>query len=116
MLRFCGFDLELTVETVLPRQPDQRAVFSAIDSTGEHWLIVEGGHGDGRVTWICAPASARVVELVSAGRAAAADAVHHSRTGWVEVVRVVGGRTVPDQRVSCSALAALARSDGGVVA
>jgi hypothetical protein len=115
MLRFCGFDLELTVETVLQRQPDQRAVFSAVDAAGEHWLIVEGGQDDGRVSWVCAPASVRAVELVASGRAAAIDAVRHSSTGWVEVVRVVDGRTVPDQRVSCSDLATLAGSEAGEV-
>lgn len=115
MLRFCGFDLELTVETVLQRQPDQRAVFSAVDSAGELWLIVEGGQDDGRVSWVCAPASPRVVELVASGQAAAADAVRHSRTGWVEVVRVVAGRAVPDQRVPCADLAALGRSDASVL-
>ena len=31
-------------------------------------------------------------------------AVRHSLTGWVEVVRVVGGHAVPDRRVACSEL------------
>ena len=115
MLRFCGFELELTVETVLSRHTDRPAVFSATDSGGDHWLIVEGGHDDQRLSWICAPASDRVVELVSAGRADAVDALQHSRTGWVEVVRVVDGRTVPDERLSCSELAAMARSGAGVL-
>ncbi len=108
MLRFCGFDLELTVETVLQREIDQAAVFSAVDQAGEHWLIVEAGSDAHEVAWVCAPASGRAVKLVEDGRASALDVLRHSLTGWVEVVRVVDGHAVPDQRVSCSELAALA--------
>jgi len=104
MLRFCGFDLELTVEAVLQRDADQPAVFSATDLCGEHWLIVEAAQDAGDFSWICAPASDRVIELVAAGRATALDAVRHSLTGWVEVVRVVDGHAVPDQRVPCAQL------------
>lgn len=107
MLKFCGFDLELTVETVLQRDGDQPAVFSAVDTVGDHWLILEAGSDEHGFSWICAPASNRVVELVSAGRATALDAARHSRTGWVEVVRVVDGHAVPDQRLSCAELAAI---------
>jgi hypothetical protein len=105
MLRFYGFDLELTVEEVLQRRGEEPAVFSATDTFGERWLIVEAQQEDERLSWICAPVSNRVIELVSAGRADAADGVRHSRTGWVEVVRVVSGHAVPDERVACSALA-----------
>ena len=104
MLKFCGFDLELTVETVLQRRDDQPAVFSAFDPRGDHWLIVEAGSDDHGFSWICAPASERAVDLVATGQAAAVDAVRHSLTGWVEVVRVVDGHAVPDQRVSCAEL------------
>jgi hypothetical protein len=112
MLKFCGFDLELTVETVLRGQEDQPAVFSAVDRAGDHWLIVEAGSDQREFSWICAPASDRVVELVAGGRAAASDAVRHSRTGWVEVVRVVDGHAVPEQRLSCAELAALRIAPG----
>ena len=105
MLRFCGFDLEFTVERVLQRCSDQPAVFSATDAAGDPWLIFEAGNRDDSFSWICAPASDRVIELVGAGRADALDAVKHSRTGWVEVVRVIDGHAVPDQRVSCADLA-----------
>jgi hypothetical protein len=108
MLRFCGFDIELTVDTVLERHDDRSAVFSATDGDGEHWLIVEDATDEKVISWICAPASDRVVELVASGRAAATDALCHSRTGWVEVVRVVDGHAVPDQRVACAELAGLA--------
>lgn len=108
MLRFCGFELELTVDKVLERRCDQLAVFSATDTDGEHWLIVEAARHEQEFAWVCAPASDRAVELVAAGRATATDALRHSRTGWVEVVRVVDGHAVPDQRVSCAELALLA--------
>lgn len=102
MLKFCGFDLELTVETVLQRRDDQPAVFTAQDALGDQWLIVEADSDEHGFSWICAPASDRVVALVAGGRASAVDAIRHSRTGWVEVVRVVDGHAVPDTRVSCS--------------
>lgn len=108
MLRFCGFDLELTVEAVLQRKNDQAAVFSAVDQGGEHWLIVEAGSDGHAISWVCAPASDRAVDSVAAGRASVVDVLKHSLTGWVEVVRVVDGHSVPDQRVSCAELAALA--------
>lgn len=107
MLKFCGFDLELTVESVLQRQDDQPAVFTATDAGGDQWLIVEAGSDDHGFSWICAPASDRAVESVSAGRAAAVDAIRHSFTGWVEVIRVVDGHAVPDQRVRCCDLGAI---------
>lgn len=108
MLTFCGFDFELTVDSVLQRHSDQTAVFGATDQAGHHWLIVEADDSAPGPSWICAPASDRVLELVASGHAAASDALCHSRTGWVEVVRVVNGHAVPDQRVSCADLAALA--------
>lgn len=115
MLKFCGFDLELTVETVLQRQVDQPAVFTAIDALGVQWLIVEAGSDEHGFSWICAPASDKAVHLVSDGRAAAMDAVRHSLTGWVEVIRVVDGHAVPDQRVSCAELAAVGAAPTGTL-
>ena len=105
MLRFCGHDVELAVEAVLDRRPGQPAVFCARDAADGHWLIVEGAGSDRDRTWVCAPASPRAIALVSAGAAAPADAVRHSLTGWVEVVRVVEGHAVPDRRIPCSDLA-----------
>jgi len=43
---------------------------------------------------------------VAAGLTSAADAVRHSTTGWVEVVSVIDGHSVPDRRLSCSDLSA----------
>lgn len=105
MLRFCGFDLELTVEGLLGRPADEPAAYRATDAAGDDWLIVEAPGAGRDLSWWCAPASRRAVELVASGHAAPTDAVLHSRTGWVEIVRVVGGHAVPDERVACSELA-----------
>jgi hypothetical protein len=105
MLKFYGFDLELTVETVIQRRPGEPEVFIAVDILGDHWLIVDAGSDEHGFSWICAPVSDRTVALVSDGRAAAFDAVRHSLTGWVEVIRMVDGHSVPDERIKCSDLA-----------
>jgi hypothetical protein len=104
MLRFCGFGFELFVDQVLQRQSGVPVVCSATDFTGQRWLIVEAAHKEKDLSWLCAPASPRVVDYVSAGRADAADAVMHSTTGWVELVSVIDGHAVPDRRLRCSEL------------
>jgi hypothetical protein len=104
MLRFCGFGLELFVDEVLYRQADDPVVCAATDMCGRRWLILETAHKDKSLSWLCAPASSKVVDLVATGRATAADAVRHSKTGWVELVRVVDGHSVPDRRIRCSEL------------
>lgn len=106
MLRFCGFDLELTVQGAIDGHLDGPVAYRATDDSGGHWLIVEAPDRAGDLCWMCAPASERAVELVASGQASATDAVLHSRTGWVEMVRVVDGHAVPDQRLSCSEVAA----------
>ena len=105
MLRFCGFELELEVDAVLHRSGDEPAICSASDQSGQQWLIVEAAHNNEEISWFCAPASRLAVELVASGRASADDAILHSETGWVEVVRVVSGHAVPERRVPCSELA-----------
>lgn len=106
MLRFCGFDLELEVQVSLGDSAGS-AVYAATDATGDHWLIVESPSEANELCWICTPVSARVVDLVAAGRASVTDAVRHSATGWVELIRVLDGHAVPDLRIRCSELAAL---------
>lgn len=106
MLRFCGFDLELFVEEAITRPLDGPATYRATDGDGDDWLIVQAPGTGPDLSWWCAPATRRAAALVASGRAAPTDAVLHSRTGWVEVVRVVDGHAVPDRRVSCAELAA----------
>jgi hypothetical protein len=110
VLKFCGFDLELDVDGILLRTGDHLTVLSATNFHAEPWLIVEASSDDRETAWVCAPVSRRAIELVTAGRAIAGDAVKHSTTGWVEIVRIVEGRAVPDERVSCADLAPLPRS------
>jgi hypothetical protein len=102
MLRFCGFGLELVVDEVLVRLADDPVVCAATDMCGGRWLIVETNHKDKSLSWLCAPASSKAVELVASGRATAMDAIRHSTTGWVELVQVVDGHAVPDRRLRCS--------------
>ena len=109
MLKFCGFELELTVDGILQRTGDHLTVLSATNFHAEPWLIVEAGSDERETAWACAPVSRRAIELVAAGRASAVDAVKHSRTGWVEIVRIVDGHAVPDERVLCGDLAPLPR-------
>lgn len=106
MLRFCGFEFELFVDAVLFRQADDPVVCSATDMCGRRWLILETDHKGKELSWLCAPASPKVVDLVASGKATAADAIRHSKTGWVELVRVVDGHAVPDRRIRCSELPA----------
>ena len=109
MLKFCGFDLELNVDGILQRTGDHLAVLSATNFHAEPWLIVEANSDDHETAWVCAPVSRRAIDLVATGRASAGDAVKHSITGWVEIVRIIGGRAVPDERVLCADLAPLPR-------
>ena len=104
MLRFCGFGLELFVDEVLKRDQDDPTVCSATDFTGQRWLIVRAERKDKELAWLCAPASTRTLDLVASGRAAPADAVRHSATGWVELVTTVDGHVLPERRLRCSDL------------
>lgn len=106
MLRFCGFEFELFVDEVLVRQADDPVVCAATDMCGRRWLILETDHKGKEFSWLCAPASPKVVDLVARGKATASDAIRHSKTGWVELVRLVNGHSVPDCRISCADLPA----------
>ena len=107
MLRFCGFDLELTVDAILHRDCVPAAIYLASDHSEGNWLIVETDSDIEEMAWICAPISGVMAGLVSQGQCDVYDILRHSATGWVEVVRVAGGHAVPDQRVSCAELRAL---------
>ena len=99
MLRFCGFDLELVVEDLLP--PEARGgwpvVYSARDGDGNRWLIVQGDDDPLHTAWLCAPISERALVAVVAGRGAPADALRHSLTGSAELVTIHQGRALPDR-------------------
>jgi len=101
MLRFCGFDLELTVETVLAGR-DWPSLCAARDFTGGPWLIALVDDDPSHLVWLCAPLSERGMRAVADGQAQAVDALGHSCTGTVEVVTVDHGRAVPDRCLLCA--------------
>jgi hypothetical protein len=103
MLKFLGFDLELSVEFVVSRAewPD---VYCARDFVGERWIIVQVDDDPARLAWLCAPASDRAVQAIVNGQATPVDLVRHSRTGTVELVALEGGRAVPERCLLCSSL------------
>lgn len=78
--------------------------------TGDPWLVVEARRHDLDRAWLCAPVTPRVIDLVMSHRATPADALRHSRTGWVEELRMVAGRPLTDRRVACAELASAAVS------
>ena len=99
MLRFCGFDLELEVEDVLPAevQGDWPVVYSARDGGGSCWLIVQMDDDPLHLTWLCAPITERALQAVVERHGTPADALRHSSTGTAELVTVDHGRPVPDR-------------------
>jgi hypothetical protein len=100
---FFGFDLELTVETVLAEEGGP-TLYSARDLEGGRWLILQVDDDPLHLAWLCAPVSERGARAVLGGRADPLDAVRHSTTGTVDLVRVDHGRAVPDQCLLCSSL------------
>ena len=101
MLRFCGFDLDLSVETILTRRA-WPCLCAARDSAGHHWLIALVDDDPAHLVWLCAQVSERGMRAVADGRAEPADALRHSSTGTVEVVTVDHGRGVPDRCLLCA--------------
>ena len=99
MLRFCGFDLELVVKSVLPTEGrgDWPVVCSARDGGGSSWLIVQLDDDPRRLTWLCTPITGRALQAVVDGRGAPADALLRSSTGTAELVTVDHRRAVPDR-------------------
>jgi hypothetical protein len=99
MLRFCGFDLELQVEDVLPTEAKGHwpVVHSARDEGGSSWLIVQVDDDPLHPTRLCAPISERALQTVVEGRRAPADALRHSSTGTAGLVAVDHVRAVPDR-------------------
>jgi hypothetical protein len=103
VMMFCGFDLELFVETVLARR-DWPSICCARDFTGARWLIVQVDDHPDHLAWMCAPASERAIRAVREGRASPTDVLRHSATGTVEVVTVDHGRAVPDRCFPCASV------------
>lgn len=102
-MRFFGFDLELTVETVLAAG-SAPSLFTASDPDGSGWLVAQVGYEGSRLAWICAPMSDLAARAVVEGTATPRDAIRHSLTGTVELVTVSDGRAAMDQCLLCGDL------------
>ncbi len=101
MLRLCGFDLDLLVETVLARR-DWPSLCAARDAAGNRWLIALVDDHPAHLAWLCAQVSERAMRAVAEGRAEAVAALRHSLTGTVELVTVDHGRAAPDRCLLCA--------------
>jgi hypothetical protein len=101
-LMFFGFDIELVVEAVIVRDDRGTRVCSAHDCTGQQWLIVKVSDEPDDLAWLCVPVSA--IEAVLTGRGSLRDAIRHSATGTVDLVRVEHGRAVPDRCLLCPSI------------
>ncbi len=84
MLTVCGSDLQLAVDKVLC-QSDGCFLGAGTDETGQQWLVLHRRAPE-PMRWWCAAVSARMLEEVEAGRAAARDVFRHTLTGTVELV------------------------------
>jgi hypothetical protein len=98
---FFGFELELVVDAVLVRDDRGSRVCSAHDGTAQPWLIVKVSDEPEDLAWLCVPVSERAIEAVLTGRGSVRDAIRHSATGTVDLVRVEHGRAVPDRCLLC---------------
>jgi hypothetical protein len=103
-LMFFGFEMELVVEAVLVRDDRGTRVCSAHDWTAQQWLIVKVRDEPEHLAWLCAPVSERAMEAVLTGRGSLRDAIRHSATGTVDLVRVEHGQAVPDRCLMCSSI------------
>lgn len=110
---FLGFELELSVDKIFEVSPEGVAACSGLDFNGQRWVVLDAGttldsdaqrHGPDDQSWLCVPITARMLEAIVEGRAPVDDFAHHSSTGWVELVRIVGGKCTPETCLMCSQL------------
>jgi hypothetical protein len=104
MLRFCAFDLELTVDAVLARGTGP-ALCRARDASGDPWLILQVDDDPAHLSWLCAPVPERAIDAVVEGEVSRAEVLPSSAPGTVQLVVVDGGRAVADRRLSCTDVA-----------
>ena len=102
-MRFFGYDLELTVQTILAAGAGP-SLFTASDPQGTSWLVAQVGYEGSNLAWLCAPLSELASQAVVDGRADPRDAVRHSLTGTVELVTVGEGRAIHDRCLLCGDL------------
>jgi hypothetical protein len=102
-VRFFGYDLELTVDTILAERAGP-SLFTASDDDGAGWLVAQVGYETSWLAWLCAPLSELASQAVVKGSADPRDAIRHSLTGTVELVTVTEGRAALDQCLLCGDL------------
>ena len=103
MLRFLGYDLQLTVDTILAVERGP-CLFTARDVDGLSWLVAQVGYEPSHLAWLSAPVSDRAAEAVLTGKACPVDAIRHSRTGTVELVTLERGRPARNRCLLCADL------------
>jgi hypothetical protein len=101
---FFGFEIELVVEAVLVKDDRGTRVCSAHDDAAQQWLIVKVSDEPDDLAWLCVPVSERAIKAVVTGRGSLRDAIRHSATGTVDLVRVEHGRAVPDRCLLCPSI------------
>lgn len=100
MTFFFGFELEMTIDTVLVGS-DGPQLSTGTDPSGQRWLVFRArSDGEGSV-WLCSPVTDRALRQVKLGRATPRDAFRHSCTGLVEVVSFSGDRALPERCLLC---------------
>ena len=104
MLTFCGYELELVIDSVLDDHVGP-TLWSGVDSDGGYWLMAEADLDPAHLSWLCPPISAPALRAIKSGRANPADAFRHSATGTVELVSIADGQAVPDQCLRCEDVA-----------
>jgi hypothetical protein len=103
-LMFFGFEIELVVDAVLNRDDRGTRLCSAHDRTAQQWLIVKVNDEPDDLAWLCVPVSERAIEAILTGRGSLRDAIRHSATGTVDLVRVEHGRAMPDRCLLCPSI------------
>jgi len=100
-MRFFGYDLDLTVETILDGDSGPR-LFTGRDVDGIAWVIAQVTDEPSHQSWLCAPVSERAASAIVDRGADPRDAIRHSLTGTVELVTVQPGLATPDRCLLCS--------------
>jgi hypothetical protein len=98
---FLGFDLELTIDSVLIHT-EGPVLCAGTDPSGRRWLAFRSGSDEEASHWLCSPITDLALRAVETGRATPRDALAHSSTGLVEVVSYTGGRVLPERCIRCA--------------
>ena len=100
-MRFFGYDLDLTVETILAGDSSP-SLFTGRDVQGIAWIIAQVADEPSHQAWLCAPVSEKAAAAIVERGADPRDAIRHSLTGTVELVSIEPGHATPDRCLLCS--------------